>query len=131
MRARGARRGRTTVAGVEFVRLGAGTYRTSDGRFSVLRDEHTGSSAWILQDRRTGDPQLVGTLRSAARAISRQIAAEAAADRSTAPEASPRPAGAVDGSAGVHRGPAESALPGGCSAVNVPADPTPGQGGVS
>ena len=67
------------------VKLGAGSYRTADGRFQVLRDEHTGSSAWILQDRRTGDPQLVGSLRSAARAISRQVAAEAAADRSTAP----------------------------------------------
>lgn len=73
-----ARSGRVTVAGVQLVKVAAGHYRSADGRFSLLRDEHTGSRAWLLQDRRTGEPELVGGLRSGARRVARRLAAEGA-----------------------------------------------------
>lgn len=123
MRSRGAISGRTTVAGLSLVKLAAGHYRTEDGRFSLLRDEHTGSTAWLLQDRRSGAPELVGSLRRGAKAITAVLAAEASADRSTAPAPVGADAGVVDGSAGASRGPAETSPPGGCSAA-APVDPT-------
>lgn len=76
-----AKRGRRTVLGVEFVKLGVGRYVTVDGRFLVEADENTGSSAWWLDDREGAGPELVGSLRAAAR----EVVARRSGSRSTPP----------------------------------------------
>lgn len=91
---RPAKRGRRTVLGVELVKLGVGRYVTVDGRFLVEADENTGSKAWWLDDRQGEGPELVGSLRAAAR----EIVARRSGSRSTPPvgaDTPPVPAGGV------------------------------------